>query len=146
MSEQPTRWEQLGALMTAMVALIVSGDCGLAAAPQPVDPIFLEAAPYGIYSRVARKLGVTPQHVRRVALGKSESDRVRDAILDDLRTVGGRSAYECSVPGLRGSKFGLYSEVARELGCTPQHVRRVANGQCTSARTLAALKKRAVQL
>jgi hypothetical protein len=142
MNKELTRWEQLGALMTAMVALIASGDSGLTSAPQPVAPIFLEAPPRGIYSRVGRKLGVTPQHVRRVALGQSESDRVKEALLDDLRTTGGRSTYECSVRGLRGSKFGLYSEVARELGCTPQHVSQVANGRSKSARTLAALKKR----
>ena len=35
---------------------------------------------YGLYSTVARKLGVTPQHVRQVAMGLRVSKRVLNAV------------------------------------------------------------------
>ena len=40
---------------------------------------------YGTYSRIARKLGVTPQHVRHVALGRSTSKRVSSELKRELR-------------------------------------------------------------
>lgn len=40
---------------------------------------------YGLYSCVARKLGVSPQHVRQVALGISRSKRVEKAIQREIR-------------------------------------------------------------
>lgn len=43
---------------------------------------------YGVYSRVARKLGVTPQHVRQVALGLHTSRRVSAALKRELRRIG----------------------------------------------------------
>jgi len=35
---------------------------------------------YGLYSRVARTLGVSPSHVRKVDLGLHKSQRVADAL------------------------------------------------------------------
>ena len=42
---------------------------------------------FGIYSRVARKLGVTPQHVRHVAKGLSTSKRVSAAITREIKRI-----------------------------------------------------------
>ncbi len=42
---------------------------------------------YGIYSRVARKLGVTPQHVRHVAKGLTQSKRVLTAINREIARI-----------------------------------------------------------
>jgi len=39
---------------------------------------------YGMYSRIEREMGVTPQHVAGVAKGKTYSKRVSDAIQDEL--------------------------------------------------------------
>lgn len=41
----------------------------------------------GVYRRVADKLGVDPSYVSRVANGKREGSRVRDALLDELRKI-----------------------------------------------------------
>lgn len=43
------------------------------------------AAFYGAYSAVARRLGVTPQHVRQVAKGNSTSKRVSAELARELR-------------------------------------------------------------
>lgn len=42
---------------------------------------------WGIYSRVARKLGVTPSVVRRVALDQTKSKRISKALAAELRRV-----------------------------------------------------------
>lgn len=42
---------------------------------------------YGIYSRLARRLGVTPQHVRQVARGIRRSARVARAIEREIRRL-----------------------------------------------------------
>ncbi len=42
---------------------------------------------YGIYSRLAKKLGVTPQHVRHVAIGLRSSKRVSAAIDREIRRI-----------------------------------------------------------
>ena len=45
---------------------------------------------YGIYSRVARKLGVTPQHVRHIAKGLGKSKRVSTALDREIRRIRGK--------------------------------------------------------
>jgi DNA-binding transcriptional regulator YdaS (Cro superfamily) len=42
---------------------------------------------YGMYSRLARRLGVSPQHVRQVSIGKHKSKRVRAAILREVARI-----------------------------------------------------------
>ena len=42
---------------------------------------------WGMYSRLARKLKVTPQHVRQVARGISSSKRVSAAIEREVRRL-----------------------------------------------------------
>jgi transcriptional regulator with XRE-family HTH domain len=42
---------------------------------------------YGLYSRVAKKLGVSPQHVRHVAKGLSKSKRVAAAIEREVQRI-----------------------------------------------------------
>lgn len=42
---------------------------------------------YGIYSRIAKKLGVTPQHVRHVAKGLGKSKRVSAALDREIRRI-----------------------------------------------------------
>ncbi len=49
----------------------------------------------GMYTAVARKLGVTPQHVRLVALGLSRSKRVTEALKrEELRRR--KNSTECA--------------------------------------------------
>ena len=45
---------------------------------------------YGIYSRIARKLGVTPQHVSQVSKGLHRSKRVTAAIEKEMRRIRGK--------------------------------------------------------
>jgi hypothetical protein len=41
----------------------------------------------GLYRRVAKKLGVDPSYVSRVAAGARKGAKVRDALLDELRKI-----------------------------------------------------------
>lgn len=41
----------------------------------------------GIYSRVARQLGIDPSYVSRVARGERQSAKVRDALLKEIRRI-----------------------------------------------------------
>ena len=60
---------------------------------KPTSPeLALAAHFYGIYSRVARKLGVTPQHVRHVALGLSVSRRVARELDREIQRAKERAA------------------------------------------------------
>jgi hypothetical protein len=45
---------------------------------------------YGIYSRIARKLGVSPQHVRQVAKGLHRSKRVSLALTREMQRIRSR--------------------------------------------------------
>ena len=47
---------------------------------------------YGMYSRLARKLGVTPQHVNQVAKGLTKSRRVSVAITKEVRRLRAKMA------------------------------------------------------
>jgi hypothetical protein len=42
---------------------------------------------YGMYSRLARKLSVSPQHVRQVAAGIHTSKRIAAAIRREVRRI-----------------------------------------------------------
>src|SRR3954469_4938920 len=46
----------------------------------------------GLYSRVARQLGVHPSYVSRVARGERRSDKIYRAIADELARVSGPSS------------------------------------------------------
>lgn len=41
----------------------------------------------GIFSRVATRLGLTPGHVRQVALGRRISERVADALTREVKRI-----------------------------------------------------------
>jgi hypothetical protein len=41
----------------------------------------------GLYRRVAKKLGIDPSYVSRVVAGKRQDERIRRAILDELRKI-----------------------------------------------------------
>lgn len=43
----------------------------------------------GIFTRIAKKLDVSPQHVREVALGNRRSDRVMKALQAEMRKAVG---------------------------------------------------------
>lgn len=59
---------------------------------KPTSPELANVALFrGLYSKVARKLGVTPQHVRHVALGISISKRVSKELDREIRRIKDRS-------------------------------------------------------
>jgi hypothetical protein len=69
-----------------MIAFIFAGAFNLMPQFKATSPDLAHAAVfYGIYSAVARRLKVTPQHVRSVALGKSTSKRVSRAIESEIQ-------------------------------------------------------------
>jgi hypothetical protein len=41
----------------------------------------------GVYRRVADKLGVDPSYVSRVAAGKRKEEKIRRAVVDELRKI-----------------------------------------------------------
>jgi transcriptional regulator with XRE-family HTH domain len=41
----------------------------------------------GVYRRVAEKLGIDPSYVSRVASGKRPDEKIRRAIVDELRKI-----------------------------------------------------------
>jgi hypothetical protein len=41
----------------------------------------------GVYARVAAKHGIDPSYVSRVVAGKRQDERIRRAILDELRKI-----------------------------------------------------------
>ena len=41
----------------------------------------------GVYRRVADKLGVDPSYVSRVAAGKRKGEKIRRAVIDELRKI-----------------------------------------------------------
>jgi hypothetical protein len=41
----------------------------------------------GLYGRIAKKLGVDPSFVSRVARGEREHPKIRRALLDELRRI-----------------------------------------------------------
>jgi hypothetical protein len=92
------------------------------------------------YSKIAREAGVTPQHVRLVALGRVTSGRVSDLIARDMRQINGTEA----MPEFHQSRIvrGVIAEVARDLNLSHEHVRQVAYGHRKSARVLIALKQK----
>lgn len=53
---------------------------------KPTTPELAEAALFrGTYSTVAQKLGVSPQHVRNVSLGRAVSRRVAEELKREVR-------------------------------------------------------------
>jgi len=56
--------------------------------PKSISPDLENAALfYGMYSRVARQLGVSPQHVRQVARGLHASKRVSSAVQREIKRL-----------------------------------------------------------
>lgn len=101
---KPSRMQQIGALMTAMIAVIVSGESPETFSPSPLkraaisqpgrrQKALIESSPSrGIIAIVARDLGLSHEHVRQVALGKRVSARVSRALSAALAAkTGGRA-------------------------------------------------------
>jgi hypothetical protein len=138
--EQPTRLEQLGNLLTAMIAVIVSGNSGVLL-DQPIYSIHPEFSGidlrdfgarrpyYGVKRRVALKLGMSEGSVGRVINGGAGSARVKAAVLDEISrcdSAGTKSRTDSDPLGLdvlkhfgRGGKYyGVFAHVGRRLGLT----------------------------
>jgi len=82
-SKKPNRMEQLGALMTAMIAVIVGGasDVRVTRKRAASDPV-LEDTPENRFlcQKVAWRRGLSRNYVLSVALGKRVSPRVADSL------------------------------------------------------------------
>jgi hypothetical protein len=111
MSKKPTRMEQLGALLTAMVYVVVSGSsgltlnpdsesqtskardsrsCGLLVVPPDILRGFLPGGKYrGMVSRLALQLEVTQLSIRAVLHGRQRSERIASALLAEIALIDG---------------------------------------------------------
>src|SRR5512140_2890299 len=74
----------------------------------------------GIYSRVARQLGVHPSYVSRVARGERHSERVSRAIALELDKLRGTDANDEADAELRDSKLKAVRELRQRLARTLQ--------------------------
>lgn len=157
MSKKPTRMEQLGALLTAMVAVIMSGSTDLVQKPAPVFSTHPELAGidlaefqrggryFGAYAHVAKKLNVSRPLVTYTAQGKG-SQRVLKALVEEMRRIDMMPPRAATVPlnhdelsHFKGKYRGALSRVARSLGMDAQNVWRVAHG-AKSERVLTAIR------
>lgn len=156
---RPTRLEQLGTLLTAMIAVIVGGSAADLLDP-PIYSAHLELKGvdlrefrrggryFGVYARVARKCGVSRPNVTYVAQGKG-SRRILRAIIEEIQAVDRAPSSEGLAPLSqtelrcfnRGSRyFGAYTRVADRLGMEHSNVWRVAHGS-KSQRVLRAIRE-----
>jgi hypothetical protein len=159
MSKKPTRMEQLGNLLTAMIAVIVSGSSNLLIDASPIVSRHPELTGvdlrdfrrggkyFGIYAKVARKLSVSRPSVCRTVQGYA-SERILSAVIKEIRqidTYGGPdlptplSQEELSQFRNNGRYRGLYTRVARDLGMQTANVWRVGHG-AASTRVLTAIR------
>lgn len=158
MSKNPSRMEQLGSLLTAMIAVVISGQSDLLiknsrfilpnANPRDFKP---GGKYFGICKSVARKTGVTRGHVNDVAWGRSGSPRVRSAFLNEIELIDALTPTKPLSPAEReqitsGEKYkGIYPRLAATLGVSKSTVRRVILGLRTDQRIerqiLAAVRK-----
>src|SRR5438128_2754084 len=80
--------------------------------PHPSNLLFLS----GLYSRVARQLGVHPSYVSRVARGERRSDRVYRAIASELSKLRGPALSEAEDDAnLKASRISAAREVRDKL-------------------------------
>jgi hypothetical protein len=157
-NKQPTRMEQLGSLMTAMIAVIVGGSSGFMVEPEPIYSTHPELAGvdlkefqrggryFGVYARVAKKLGTSRPLVTYTARGKG-TRRVLDAILSEMLLVDHAVPTSRPVPltidelsHFRNGKYrGVFTRVARSLNMEHSNVWRVGHGE-QSQRVLMAIR------
>ena len=158
MSKKPTRMEQLGNLLTAMIAVIVGGSSGMMLEPTPIYSTHPELAGidlrdfqrggryFGVYARVAKKLNVSRPLVTYTARGKG-TRRVLEAITQEIRRIDESDPPQTVTPlfvedlsHFRSGRYrGVLSRTARALGMETANIWRVAHGE-KSARVLAALR------
>ena len=150
--------EQLGNIMTAMIAVIVGGSSGMMLEPEPVYSTHPELAGidlkefqrggkyFGVYRRVANELGVSRPLVTYTARGKG-ARRVLDALLKEIHRVDQAPPAPHTAPlteselslFAKGRYRGAISRVASNLGMETSNVWRVAHGE-KSERVLKALR------
>ena len=92
MSPADTRLEQLGQLLTATMAVVLSGKSTLTSphSGDLFDNFDRVAIVRGTIAEVARQLNLSHEHVRQVAYGNRVSLRVKEALSAELeKRLGG---------------------------------------------------------
>ena len=163
MSKKPSRLEQLGYLLTAMISIIASGSSDLLTENAPIpsrNPLLAEidlrdfrrhGKYWGLAVRVAQQLRLSHSHVHRVLLGDSQSLRVAQAISDEMKLIDkqsapspinadGLSAEEISEFSRGGRYFGLKASVAKQLGISQNTVCKAARDPKNSRPTYRAIR------
>jgi hypothetical protein len=165
MNSQPSRLEQLGNLMTAMIAVIVTGTFNSKVIKRSGKPLpntfaveklrkinrldFRTGGRYnGAMKKVAHELGVCRGSVEAAAQGRVKSGRILDALVKEIDrrdreaeirplpiTEEERAAF-----GRGGKYYGVNTRVARQLGMLPNNAHRVLRGKYHSPNILRALR------
>jgi uncharacterized protein YaiE (UPF0345 family) len=154
---QPTRMEQLGNLLTAMIAVIVSGssDLMVSSGVGPIPCLSRESlrakGKYrGVITRVTSKLGVSRTLVRKVCTGEASSARVLAELLAEVRRVDGLptqakakplSCAELAQCRNGGRYAGIYGRVAKKVGCARTTIAAAARGEYTFGNHLTAIRE-----
>jgi hypothetical protein len=152
--------EQLGNLLTAMIAVVLSGqsDLLLGSQPQEKTKVFPDINPslfrrgakyYGIYHRVAEKLALSKPYVFDIGCGRRKSPRIVEALRAEMLVMDAEFVKRPSlltaaeVRDLRrgGRYYGLAEHAARHLGLKREAVNYTirSNGR-SSQRILTALR------
>jgi hypothetical protein len=151
--------EQLGNLLTAMVAIIVSGSSEMMTKPAPVFSTHPELSGidlaefrrggryFGVYARVVKKLGVSRAVVTYTAQGRT-SRRVLEALVEEIQRVDVEGAPVLTSPLNRaelshfatGKYRGVFTRVAQSLQMQTANVWRVGHGS-KSERVLRAIRE-----
>lgn len=96
---KPTRMEQLGNLLTAMIMVVLSGssdlllEADISAEPTGIADVGAAAQLYrtrmirSIQSRIAKQLGVSRCHVSLVANGRRVSKKVTAALAEEYARI-----------------------------------------------------------
>ena len=151
MNRRPSRMEQIGNLLTAMIAVIVSGSSELLVVSPESKNKFESGGIYsGVFKRVAAELKLSSTYVRQVYRGKYDSARISEALAIEIRKCDEEAGKSPEPQPLtrqelaefaRGRKyFGVYSCAALKLGISRTTANMVARGSRVSRKTLLAIR------
>ena len=159
MNNHSTRLSQLGDLLTAMIAVVLTGTSPLSVEDEvtthnvrKIDHAEFRCGGryFGLLSRVASRLQVSPSYVAHVFNGSMESQRILRAIAEEVRNVDATfkeidqdilTHDERSQFGPGGRYRGIGAEVGRKLGVNSGTVMLVARGRHKSKRIMCAIRE-----
>jgi hypothetical protein len=152
--------EQLGNLLTAMIAIIVGGQSALLAEAAPIRSELAELAGidlkefrqrgryYGVFALVAKQLHVTSGYVARTVRLEKCPRPIVEALLKEMRRIDRRKPAAASPPltsrelcQFKNGKYrGIFTRVGASMQMRPGDIWAVGRGKRRSERVLAAIR------